>query len=264
MWSALGPAVQRSPARDAHRGGDGRLVLARAARARNHGGPSCSRSRFTGRRERARGSCRPSRPALRSRTRAHAVLGRPPPQVLAAQLRRARRRPPSSSSRWPAPDLHIAQIGLGTLIELFPLDARQRHRSAPSTTASWPNTPTRCAISPWRTTAPVAAAAGRVLGGDPRRAAARSAWRTSSICMPPAAASICSTTRPSRKSTGPGCCSAAAAVPAAHRTADRACVAKSVRRRTVTPCARTSSRSPLPCRGTSTSCVTRRHRPRAG
>ncbi len=140
------------------------MVLAGPARAGNHGGPCvlAADSRTTRRRARR---CRPSRrrcapiPCSRSFQPAAA-------ESSGSAIAWRSGTPPSSSSRWRAPRLHIAQIGLGTFDRAVPADARQRHRSRriqpPDGRTCRRTARLHAGSLPRRS-----AAVGRVLGGDP-------------------------------------------------------------------------------------------------
>ena len=138
-------------------------------------------SRFTDD-EAARAALQAIAPALRSRARAHDVLE--PAAAASSGSAIAWRSGAAAVELEPlaGADLHFAQLGLGDADRAVPARRATAPSKPPSTTASWPNMPTRCAISPWRTTAP--GRRGRASSGRRRAPCPRPrAWRTSSICI---------------------------------------------------------------------------------
>ena len=113
--------------------------------------------------------------------------------------------PPSRSSRSPAPTCTSRRLGIANVDRTVPAGARQRQSRRRNTTASWPNTPTRCAISRIAHYRAGPARAGEFWAATRATPLPRRGSPTSSICTPRADASTCSTTRRSRRSTGPGC-----------------------------------------------------------
>ena len=111
------------------------------------------------------------------RTRAHEFSAGRRRRILAAQLRGARATPPSSSSRWPARACTSRRSVSATSIELFPLDARQHHRSGRIQPPHGRTGRRAARFHPGSLPAPVRARPGEFWAASRAAAPRRRAWR---------------------------------------------------------------------------------------